>query len=85
MSVCVSVSPICATNEELNLVCLFVSSLSAYENHYLSASFDQPIKRVSSFSCDLVSSFSAYESILIYLEQSFHSYMIPMARSQAGQ
>ena len=32
----------------------------------------------NSFSCELVSSFPAYESILIYLEQSFHSYMIPM-------
>ena len=43
MSVCVSVNPICATNKELNSTeC--VSSLSVYENHYLSASFDQPIK-----------------------------------------
>ena len=60
---------------------MFVSSLSVYENHYLSASLDQPIKRVldNSFSCELVSSLSAHESsLMIYLEQSCQSYMIPM-------
>ena len=42
------------------------SSLSVYENYYLSASFAQPIKRQY---CELVSSLSAYESSLVYLEK----------------
>ena len=43
MSVCVSVNPVCATNQELNASEL-VSSLSVYENHYMSAAFAQPIR-----------------------------------------
>jgi len=43
MSVCVSVNPVCATNQELNASEL-VSSLSVYENHYMSATFAQPIR-----------------------------------------
>ena len=42
VSMCAN-NPICATNQELNLTEL-VSSLSVCENHYLSASIDQPIK-----------------------------------------
>ena len=59
MSVCVSVNPICATNKELNLISWLVSFLSVYENYYLSASF----------ACELVSSLSAYEISLVYLEK----------------
>ena len=69
MSVCVSVSPICATNQELYLISNLVLCLHMKITTCL---ID------SSFSCELVRSFSAYESILVYLEQSFHSYMIPM-------
>ena len=60
MSVCVSVNSICATNKELNMISWLVSSLSVYENYYLSASF----------ACELiVSSLSAYEISLVYLEK----------------
>ena len=45
VSMCVSQSYLC--NQSGAYSCLFVSSLSAYENHYLSVSFGQPIKRVS--------------------------------------
>ena len=43
MSVCLSVIPVCATNQELNRTVL-VSSLSVYANYQLSATFDQPIR-----------------------------------------
>ena len=43
VSVCVSVIPVCVTNQELNLTVL-VSSLSVYANNYLSACFVQPIR-----------------------------------------
>ena len=43
MSVCVSVNPVCATIQELNLTVL-VGSLSVYANYQLSATFAQPIR-----------------------------------------
>ena len=81
MLVCVSVSPICATNQELNLVCLLVLCLHMKITTCLLVLINQQRELVNSFSCELVSSFSAYEIILIYLEQSFHSYMIPMEKT----
>ena len=43
MSVCVSVIPVCATNQELTFS-QFVSALSVYANYQLSATFVQPIR-----------------------------------------
>ena len=73
MLVCVSVSPICATNQELNLVCLLVLCLHMKITTCLLVLINQLRKLDNSFSCELVSSLSAYESCLIYLEQSCHS------------
>ena len=63
MSVCLSVNPVCATNQELNLTVL-VSSLSVNANYYLSASFVQPIRSRILF----VSSLSAYEHLYFDME-----------------
>ena len=52
-------------------VCLSVDPICAvYENHYLSASFTNQSRANA---CELVSSLSAYESRLVYLEENFHS------------
>ena len=61
MSVCVSVIPVCATNQELNLTVLF-SSLSVYANYSCLLPL---LKQSEAESCQLVSSLSIASAICI--------------------
>ena len=61
-----------------NLISMLVHCLHMKITTCLLVLINQLRKLDNSFSCELVSSLSAYESCLIYLEQSCQSYIIPM-------
>ena len=61
MSVCVSVSPICATNQELNLNSLLVLCLHMKITTCLLILINQYRELDNFFPCELLSSFSADE------------------------
>ena len=72
MSVCLSGSPICATNKDLILISRLVLCLYLNISTCLLVLFSQSRDNAS----ELASSLSAYESSLVYLEQNFHAFMI---------
>ena len=63
-----------------NLISMLVHCLHMKITTCLLVLINQLRKWDNSFSCELVSSLSAYESCLIYLEQSCQSCIIPMTR-----
>ena len=67
-----------------SLISMIVHCLHIKITTYLLVLINQLRKLDNSFSCELVSSLSAYESCLIYLEQSCQSYIIPMVWSYLG-
>ena len=70
MSVCVSVNPVFATNQELNLTVL-VSSLSVYANYSLSATFAQPIR-----SRILSVSYASCNKLLMSVDFGIFAYLV---------
>ena len=74
MSVCVSVSLICASNQDLNLISQLVLCLYMKTTTRLLVLLNQSRKNP----CELDSSLSAYESCLVYLENSCSFYVIFM-------
>ena len=67
-----------------NLISMLVHCLHMKITTCLLVLINQLRKLDNSYSCELVCSLSAYESCLIYLEQSCQSYIIPMDRTEGS-
>ena len=79
MSVCVSVSPVCATNNELNLI----SSLLLCLYMKITTCLLVLINQSRAESCEFVSSLSAHDSSQREIQETGVSYMITMVQTKS--